>query len=177
MALLRGVNVGGRNKVEMKRLRTTFEAAGLAQVRTYINSGNVIFSDGRHRDELTRVLEAAIDAAFGFRVDVLLRDRGSMTATAKAIPTSWKDDAATRCYVMFLWDDIDEPAILDQLTVNKGIDRVRYVDGAIIWRADRTKLTRSGMMRVASSDLYRSMTIRNSNTVRKLVALMADADG
>ncbi len=53
---------------------------------------------------------------------------------------------------------------------------MRYVPGAIIWRVDRPNLTRSGMMRLTSSDVYRSMTIRNSNTVRKLDQLMARAD-
>lgn len=177
LALLRGINVGGKNKVDMSRLKTTLEAVGLAEVRTYINSGNVIFADDRRRPaELTSLVEKAIATEFGFPVRVVLRDIDAVKSVAKAIPTSWKDDTTMRCYVMFLWEDVDEPAVLDRLSVKDDIDDVKYVPGAIIWRVDRAVLTRSGMMRVPGSDLYQSMTIRNCNTVRKLLELMADAD-
>ena len=177
VALLRGINVGGRNKVEMSRLRTTLESAGLAQVRTYINSGNVLFRDGRQDATLTPLVEKAIESEFGFPVKVLLRDVNAMTSTEKAIPASWKDDATTRCYVLFLWKDVDEAGVVDGLAIKKGIDRVKYVPGAIIWRVDRADLTRSGMMRVTSTDLYQSVTIRNCNTVRKLTQLMTRDQG
>ena len=173
VALLRGINVGGKNKVEMSRLEATFESVGSKQVSTYINSGNVLFTHRRKTATLTPLLEEAIATEFGFAVEVVLRDGASFAATAKAIPRAWKDDSTMRCYVMFLWEDLDTPAILEELTIKPGIDYVRYVPGAIIWRVDRADLTRSGMMRLTSSDLYRSMTIRNCNTVRKLEQLMA----
>lgn len=172
VALLRGINVGGKNKVEMRRLRSAFEAAGSTGVSTYINSGNVILDDRRRAGPLTRVLEDAIAKEFGFPIEVLLRDRATFTATAKAIPPSWNDDAETRCYVMFLWADVDTPAVVDDLTIKPGIDEVLYTPGALIWRADRAQLTRSGMMRVTGSELYRRMTVRNSTTVRKLDQLL-----
>jgi uncharacterized protein (DUF1697 family) len=103
LALLRGINVGGKNKVEMSRLKTTFEAAGLTRVSTYINSGNVIFGDeGREPAELITLLEDAIATEFGFPVKVLLRDFQTVESVAEAIPPSWKDDSTMRCYVMFL---------------------------------------------------------------------------
>jgi uncharacterized protein (DUF1697 family) len=173
VALLRGINVGGKNKVEMSRLKVTFESAGSTDVRTYINSGNVVFAHRRKPATLTRLLEKAIATEFGFPVEVLLRDHAALAATAKAIPRAWKDDSTTRCYVMFLWDSVDTPDVIGDLIVKPGIDKVKYVPGAIIWRADRANLTRSGMMRLTSSELYRSMTIRNCNTVRKLDQLLA----
>ena len=177
LALLRGINVGGKNKVEMSRLRATFEGVGLTHVRSYINSGNVIFGDDRRSAaKLTSLLEDAIATEFGFQVKVLLRDFDALSATAKAIPASWKDDSTMRCYVMFLWEDVDEPAVMDDLTVKEGIDDVMYEPGAIIWRVDRDVLTRSGMMKVTGSELYQSMTIRSCNTVRRLAELMARAD-
>ena len=81
-----------------------------------------------------------------------------------------------RCYVMFLWDDVDDPSVLDLLTIKDGIDDVKYEPGTIVWRVDRDVLTRSGMMRLTSDDLYKQMTIRNVNTVRRLAHLMADSD-
>lgn len=178
LALLRGINVGGKNKVEMSRLKTTFEALGLTGVRTYINSGNVIFGDKRRKPaKLTSLLEEAIATDFGFPVKVLVREREAMASVAEAIPPSWKDDSTMRCYVMFLWGAVDEPAVVEGLTIKEDIDDVQYVPGAIIWRVDRDNLNRSGMMKVPSSDLYQSMTIRNCNTVRKLAEMAAEAEG
>ncbi len=173
VALLRGINVGGKNKVDMKQLKAVFEEAGMTSVRTYINSGNVIFdTTERGRTRLTQRLEKAIERRFGFKVDVLLRDLETMRALVKAIPGGWRDDAATRCYVMFLWDDIARPAILKQVMVKPEMDDVRYVAGAIVWRVDRKNITRSGMTRLTGTPLYKQMTIRNVNTTRKLLELM-----
>jgi uncharacterized protein (DUF1697 family) len=68
VALLRGINVGGKNKVEMKRLKAVFEAAGMESVRTYISSGNVIFSSSiRSKARLAKLLEEAIAKRFRFK--------------------------------------------------------------------------------------------------------------
>ena len=172
LSLLRGINVGGKNKVEMARLKKLFESIGFGEVRTYINSGNVIFVDDRGATNLRTLIEKAIVNEFGFSVRVLLRDLDSMVSVAKAIPASWKEDATMRCYVMFLWAEVDKRNVLKRLTVKEGIDDVKYVSGAVIWRADRDKLTRSGMMKLTSDELYKQMTIRNCNTVRKLTDMM-----
>ncbi|MDQ3501393.1 MAG: DUF1697 domain-containing protein, partial [Actinomycetota bacterium] len=73
VALLRGINVGGKNKVEMKKLKATFEGAGMTDVTAYINSGNVVFkSTARKAAELEAKLEKAIERDFGFSIKVLL---------------------------------------------------------------------------------------------------------
>ncbi len=175
LALLRGINVGGRNRVEMARLRTVFESVGCRGVRTYINSGNVIFEHGDARSRLRASLEQAVEAEFGFPVRLVLRDVDEMTSLAGAIPAAWTEDAAMRCYVMFLWEEVDDPSVLDLITVRSGIDDVMYLPGTIVWRVDRDVLTRSGMMRLTGADIYTRVTIRNVNTVRALVGLMSPA--
>lgn len=176
VALLRGINVGGKNKVEMDRLRATVESAGFDQVRTYINTGNVIFAhepgDPRAIEEK---LEAAIADEFGLDLKVLLRDRDTMIATEEALPDTWVNDSTMKSDVMFLWDSVNRPDVVEQLTIREGIDDVTYVPGAILWRVDRELLTKSGMNKIVGTKLYRSMTVRNVNTVRKLVALMKDS--
>lgn len=174
LALLRGINVGGKNKVEMARLKTVFESTGATVVRTYINSGNVVFRHKRDRSRLRKVLETAIEDEFGFPVRLVIRDVAEVKSLTKAIPASWKEDSSMRCYVMFLWEEVDDPAVLDQVMVKDGLDDVRYLPGAIVWRVDRDVLTRSGMMRLPGGDLYKQMTIRNINTVRKLADMMVD---
>jgi uncharacterized protein (DUF1697 family) len=172
IALLRGINVGGNRKVDMKELKAAFEDASMGAVRTYINSGNVIFSTKmRSRTKLTGLLEDAIADRFGFSVEVLLRELGELKAVAEALPADWVNDSTMKCDVMFLWKEADTPQVLEQLNVKPDIEDVRYVAGAVLWRVDKANVTRSGMMKLAGTPLYKQMTIRNCNTVRKLVAL------
>jgi uncharacterized protein (DUF1697 family) len=73
IALLRGINVGGRNTMPMASLSTTLESAGCRSVRTYIQSGNVVFtSTSRSKPNLSKRLGDAIEAAFDFRPNILL---------------------------------------------------------------------------------------------------------
>ena len=173
VALLRGINVGGKNKVEMKRLKAAFEEAGMTTVRTYINSGNVIFSsNSRSRAGLTEVLEKTIARTFGFKVDVLVRDLKNIRAVVKALPQTWVNDATMKCDVMFLWDEVARASVVKELSIKPEIEELKYVAGALIWRVDRKGVTRSGQMKLVRSPLYKRMTIRNCNTTRKLLELM-----
>jgi uncharacterized protein (DUF1697 family) len=173
VALLRGINVGGNSTVSMGLLRKTFERLGLSQVRTYINSGNVIFQDETHSSaELVTRLETAIEEDFGFAVKVLVRDFPSIQKIHAALPAQWVNDHTMKCDVMFLWEHVDEASVLDQLIIKPAIDEVKYVPGAILWRVDRENVTKSGLLKLVGTQLYKAMTIRNCNTVRKLFELM-----
>ena len=169
VALLRGINIGGRNKIVMAQLVLAMERAGFSDVSTYINSGNVFFADSRPPATITPELEKLIEAEFGMRIRVLLRDKDDIGRLAAALPDDWQHDDESRCDIMFLWPEYDNENIFDHLTVRDGIDEVRYVPGALIWRARREGLTRSGTMLLPGTDVYAHMTVRNSNTVRQIV--------
>lgn len=177
LALLRGVNVGGKNRAPMADLKRAVEGLGFERVSTYINSGNVLFDSGRRRAvaRLTADLEEAIEAAVGFHVDVLLWDERRLRDLVEAIPDEWANDDATRCDVIFLWPDVDDPGIVEDLPKNPEVDRVTYLPGALVWRFDRGHAGRSRMNRLIGRDIYRRMTIRNVTTVRKLQGLMFEA--
>ncbi|HTE57933.1 MAG TPA: DUF1697 domain-containing protein [Verrucomicrobiae bacterium] len=173
VALLRGINVGGKNKVEMKRLKETFERIGTTDVVTYINSGNIIFKDTTHTPkQLVTLLEKAIAEDFGFAVKVLIRDKDNIKMVAKALSDKWVNDATMKCDVLFLWEDFDTKEVLDLLTIKPDIDDVKYVPGAVLWRVDRPNVTRSGLMKIFGTEVYAHVTIRNCNTARKLATLM-----
>jgi uncharacterized protein (DUF1697 family) len=173
LALLRGINVGGKNKVEMKQLKAVFEEAGMTSVKTYINSGNVIFSTTiRAKRRLAGLLEKGIAERFGFKVDLLLRDIKSMRAVVNKMPAHWTNDKTMKCDVMFLWEDVARPSVMKQLKFKPEIEDVRYASGAVIWRVDRKNATRSGMLKLVGTPIYKRMTIRNCNTTRKLLELM-----
>src|SRR5690242_17820005 len=104
IALLRGINVGGRSAVDMRALKATFERLGFAGVRTYINSGNVVFSASAGRPTtLAKRIEAGIAEDFGLDVAVLVLTAGELSAVADAVPAAWVNDATMRCDVFFLF--------------------------------------------------------------------------
>jgi uncharacterized protein (DUF1697 family) len=86
VALLRGINVGGKAKVPMAALRETCEAAGCEDVVTYIQSGNVVLTSRLSADKLRTALEAAIDKDFGFKPAVMIRTGKEMAALLDSNP-------------------------------------------------------------------------------------------
>lgn len=173
VALLRGINVGGANKISMADLKGAFEDVGMNAVGTYINSGNVLFStDIEDRDGLVVLLQDAIQARSGTRSDVQMRDRDEMASVVAAIPAEWTNDASMKCDVLFLQPDVDNPEVLEQLGPRPGIEDALYVPGAVIWRVDRKDATRSRLTKIVGTPLYSRVTVRNCNTVRKLLELL-----
>lgn len=171
IALLRGINVGGNNKVSMQELKLVFEQAGMKNVKTYINSGNVLFESSRtSKTEIAGHLEEAIKARFGFAVKVLVWDKDSLSALADALPDSWVSETM-RCNILFLWGEIDNPSIMKAMPIKLGIDNLQYQKGALVWSVERKNITKSGMTKIIGTDVYRQMTVRNSNTLYKLAAL------
>ncbi|WP_079505043.1 DUF1697 domain-containing protein [Mesobacillus jeotgali] len=173
IALLRGINVGGKNKIDMKLLKQAFEQVGMNDVITYINTGNVIFSYHElSKAELSGVLEKVIHDVFGMQIKVVVRSVDDVSRVINAIPDSWKNDNDMKSDVMFLWDEIDDESVLGNLVIKTNIDTVKYVPGAIIWSVDKKNLTKSGMSKIIGSKIYKQVTVRNVNTTRKIYELM-----
>jgi len=176
VALLRGINVGGKSMVAMVQLKQTFEQLGFGNVKTFINSGNVIFTtDITDYQALAKQIETAISKDFDLDVKVLLRSLADIEKLLRAIPDSWVNDQTTKCDVLFLWEAIDKSDILKQLPVKPEIEDVRYFPGVIVWRVDRKNQGKSRMTKIVGTELYKRITIRNPNTVRKIYALMQAA--
>lgn len=173
VALLRGINVGGKNKIDMKLLKLSFEKAGMNDVVTYINTGNIIFShSSQNKTELSRILEDAIHHDFGLQIKVVILSIEDVGGIIKPIPETWRNDKDMKSDVMFLWDEIDDESVLEKLVIKPDIDTVKYVPGAILWSVDKKNVTRSGMTKIIGTKLYKQVTVRNVNTARKIYELM-----
>lgn len=173
IALLRGINVGGKNKIDMKSLKQTFERAGMNDVVTYINTGNIIFSNsGLSKNELSHILEEAIHTDFELQIKVIVRSIEDVRGIIQAIPDTWKNNKDMKSDVMFLWDEIDHESVLEQLVIEPAIDTVKYVPGAILWSIDKKYAAKSGMSNIIGTKLYKQVTIRNVNTARKIYEIM-----
>jgi len=177
VALLRGINVGGNNKVDMKRLKAVFEAAGMKSVKTYINSGNVVFSHAKiSQTKLAEDLAKEIHKDVGFRVEVLVKSHDEIKAVVSAVPNEWRNHAEMKCDVLFLWNGLTPKDVVEQAKPREGIDDVRSVPGAVVWMVERKDVNKSRLLRIVGTPLYKKLTIRNINTTRKLLELM-DAIG
>ena len=158
--------------VDMRRLKATFERLGFEDVRTYINSGNVVFATKhRARERLTKEIESAIATDFGLNVALQLRDAEQLRVLVEEIPTEWTNDTSMKCDVYFLWPSADRPDVIDDVPHNPAIEELRYLPGALVRCVDRAHLTKSPMTKIVGTPLYRQMTARNVNTVRKLARL------
>ncbi|MFE9406940.1 DUF1697 domain-containing protein [Streptomyces sp. NPDC006530] len=101
-ALLRGINVGGNRKVPMADLRTLLEELGHGDVRTYLNSGNAVFSSAsRDQDALAAGLEEAIEKHFGFRVACMVRSGPYLRSVLDACPFPAAEMAGRQLHATF----------------------------------------------------------------------------
>lgn len=176
IALLRGINVGGRNKVPMQELRTVFSALGHEAVRTHAHSGNVVFQPaGKNLDHMTDELEQAIHTAFGFEGKVILRTTRELMDVAAGHPLAAPGIEPAKLHVVFLGSVPEDEAVArldpersppDRFDVSDRHIYVRYPNGAA-----RSKLTADYFERT----LGVPATARNWNTVQKLVDMATAA--
>ncbi|MBI2797944.1 DUF1697 domain-containing protein [Candidatus Saccharibacteria bacterium] len=172
VALLRGINVGGNNKVEMAKLKAVFESLGFTEVKTYINSGNVVFADSKDKPNKEQLIEKAIKQEFGYSVPVVIRTQAAIEMLLNKVPNEWANDANQKTDVMFLWDEVDDPEVVKVIDYNPEFEHILYVPGSVVWNVDREHIKQGSGIKLIGTKPYRKMTARNINTVRKLAELM-----
>jgi uncharacterized protein (DUF1697 family) len=176
VALLRGINVGGHRKVPMARLREVLEAAGFEDVRTYVQSGNVVLTaPPRSPADVGREIEAAIEEGFGFDVAVVVRTRDEIAALVAEDPLGEVADNPTYRVVVFLADALDRGRLAD-------VDQDEFAPEAFALRDREIVMWAPNGQR--DSRLVKTLTekrtgvvgtARNWRTVEKLLAMADDA--
>lgn len=169
-ALLRGINVGGNNRVEMDRLKDLFTEMGFQDVVTYLNTGNVIFT-ARTKPSAAEV-QKRIAATFGLDVPVLLLDANTVCRIAESIPESWRNDADQKSDVCYLFPEVDDATVVMKVGCNADVETGLYVPGAFLWNIERRYYSRGSLPKIVGTKLYAQMTLRNVNTARKLAELL-----
>ena len=176
LALLRGINVGGKNIIAKDDLRRCFEDLGYANVRTYIQSGNILFRSNKSSvKSLTAEVEAGLSDRFSYQaqaVVVPLRKYKSMVAAA---PDGWGTDDDQKHNALFTLSVTTPKKVLQQLSPPKTeIETVTVGPGVIFWSVSKQYQTRATLMKLAKESVYQQMTIRNHNTVFKLLRLFEE---
>jgi uncharacterized protein (DUF1697 family) len=174
VALLRGINVGGNNSIKMLDLKACFETMGFTNVRTYIQSGNVVFvSPEQDIAKLTAKVEAALSKTFNYKSRVVLRSHEQLQAVVAQAPKHFGDKPAEYRYdVIFLKEPFTVAEAIKGISAKEGVDQVFAGEGVVYFSRLISKATQSHLAKIVGTPMYQNMTIRNWNTVNKLHALM-----
>jgi uncharacterized protein (DUF1697 family) len=177
VALLRGINVGGKNPIKMATLKTRFEAAGFEDVATYIQSGNVLFRSVRQRSaQLAREIEDMLAATFGYPASIVLRSHAQMRAVVQGAPAGFGADPAKYRYdVIFLKEPLTAKSALRTVPTRPGVDEVAAGGGVLYFSRLVSRASQSRLSKVVFLPIYKSMTIRNWATTTTLLHMMDEA--
>lgn len=174
VALLRGINVGGNNKIKMTDLKACFEENGFTDVVTYIQSGNVIFSAPQSSvSSLAQKLEQSLGNTFSYDAKVVVITENDLRSVVAKAPKGFGAKPADfRYYVIFLKEPLTADEALRTIPLKEGVDQAWPGPGAIFHQRVEAKATQSYLNRLVAMPMYKNMTIRNWNTTTKLLALM-----
>ncbi len=170
-ALLRGINVGGQRRVPMSELRALAMELGYANVATYVQSGNLVFTGGDDAGTIAAELEAALEAHFGFAIPVVLRSRDALERIAAHHPFEDRQDDPARLHVFFLVDDPDSERVARWHPDRFAPDEV-HISGREVYAHLPNGMGRSKL----TVELGTPATARNWRTVQAIRDLLDSVD-
>lgn len=176
IALLRGINVGGKNVIKMAELRLLFEGLGLQKVQTYIQSGNVLFVSTEDEELLRHRLEGAILSTFGLKVPIVLRSLMELELIIQNYPFSKEEIESAKTsaegevlYVSMFAQDLSIKDIQNLSAYDEGKDKYKIVGRDVYLLFDGS--IRNSKLAAKIQKTIIPSTIRNSKTIYKLVEL------
>jgi uncharacterized protein (DUF1697 family) len=174
IALLRGINLGPRNRIAMPELRDALAEAGYDDVRTYVQSGNVVLGTDEPPSKLERACERLIETHFGLKVPVIVRTRDELAEVVKRNPLAKVASNPKRYQVSFLSKELDAKRIEELDALATGGERLVALGRELYaWHPDgvaRSKL----WAKLASANLGPKGTARNWTTVETLLEMASE---
>ena len=163
--------------IKMVELKECFETMGLTKVKTYINSGNVIFeTEDKDKKKLTEQIGKAIEKRFGFVIKIVLVSKAQLDKIVDGAPSSWKKGEGLKCYVSFIIEPTTVEKALKDIDVKEGVAFLDRGDGVLYMSTTLSGFTRSVFVKLIQKKIYKEMTMRNYNTIQKVLALMEGMD-
>ena len=170
VALLRGINVGGKNIVRMADLRAAFNDAGHTSVSTYIQSGNVLFGSDTPQAALESDVETLLERRFGMSLVVVVCSHRQLRDVVEQAPEGFGETPDLHhCDVIFLKAPLTSSQAMQAIELRDGVDQAWPGSGVLYFSRLSERLSQSRLSRVASTPQYQSMTIRNWRTTTKLL--------
>jgi uncharacterized protein (DUF1697 family) len=175
VVLLRGINVGGRNKVPMAQLRACLEDAGFEDVRTYIASGNVLLRSRLGKRALEQAVEDRVEECFDLdsgRVRALALTRSRLRGVVEQRPSGFGDEPDTYHSDAIFLIDITPARAMRVFDPREDVDAVWPGRGVVYSQRLSAERTKSRLGRIVGTPEYASMTIRSWRTTCTLLELM-----
>jgi uncharacterized protein (DUF1697 family) len=173
VALLRGINVGGKNIIKMADLKACFQAQGLQGVATYIQSGNVAFRSPLGAAALTARLQAVLAKTFNYNASLVLFSQKQLQAVLKKAPPGFGSRPEKfRDDVLYLKPPLSPAQALALVPVKPGVDQCRPGPGVLYYSRLIAKATQSRLSKLTGMPVYQQMTIRNWATTQALAELL-----
>jgi uncharacterized protein (DUF1697 family) len=177
--LLRGINVGGKNKVSMAELKKCLEDLRFSNVSTFIASGNVLLQSNKHADDIKVQIEAVLPKTFKLDselIKVLVLSRNRLQAIINSKPKGFGDQPDKYHSDAIFLMDIDAAQAMPAFKPREGVDKVWPGDGVIYSQRLSALRTKSRLNQAMSSPLYKSMTIRSWSTTIELLDMLKAID-
>lgn len=174
VALLRGINVGGNNKIKMTDLKDCFEAAGFTDVVTYIQSGNVIFTGPRASEaSIAEKLEQTLSKTFSYGAKVVIVTKDTLRQVVNKAPRGFGTKPKDfRYYVIFIKKPLTASEALQAIPLREEVDQAWAGPTVVYHERVEARASQSYLNKLVAMPMYQNMTIRNWNTTTKLLALM-----
>ncbi len=174
LALLRGINVGGNNIIKMADLKLAFEELGMRDVKTYIQSGNVIFTTQRQdKAQLTDEIEKKLSEKFSYNSIIVLLTKEELEERLASVPKDFGvDNERYRYDVIYLKETITVEDAMKDITLRDGIDEVFIGNNTLFFRRLFVDISKSKLGKIVASPVYKHITIRNWKTSTKLLQMM-----
>lgn len=175
IALLRGINISGKNKISMSELKIAFEEIGLLDVITYINSGNVIFSSNiQDKSKLIIKIESVIVDKFNLNIPVTILSAKELSDVLKNAPDWWNtNNKEIYDNAIFVISPISVEDVLKKIGDAKSeYEKIGNYGNVIFWSAVLKDFSKTRWSKIASSSVNNNVTIRNANTIKKLFELL-----
>lgn len=177
--LLRGINVGGKNKMPMAALKKCLEGLGFSNVLTYIASGNVILESDKHPKAIKEQIEEALPQHFTLDDDlikILVLSRDTFKAMVDNKPLGFGEEPETYHSDAIFLMDIDVKEAMPSFDPREGVDKVWAGDGVVYSQRLSSQRTKSRLSRIAGTPAYKSMTIRSWSTTTKLLDILTNLE-
>ena len=177
--LVRGINVGGKNKVVMAELRQELTELGLEKVETYINSGNIFFTSTAPKARLVEKLEVFFEVHYPFIQSFSLLSQEDYEAEVENLPAWWNEDLA-RKDVLFYTEGLDVDQVIEKVGSLKLEDEVLYFGKlGIFWgKFSEESYSKTAYHKyLLKMAFYRNITIRNAKTFDKIGQMLKTNKG
>lgn len=175
IALLRGINISGKNKIAMSDLKSCFMELGYAEVMTHLNSANIAFSiDGKNEDILAREIQKIIKDRFGLDIPAYVITQERLQNLLRKAPDWWgMDNAEIYDNLIFVMPTSTAEMIFEKIgEPSSGLEQILICDNAIFWSFDRKKYAKANWWkRTASAGIGEFITIRTANTLKKIAKM------